>query len=115
MQSEDLTPVIIDNTTLWLKIDRLFAGDYGQFTENTNRTHIIAVDAFDEIINWGESEFGLSQNDRQMLEEIIENFECSEDSSFTKDDLFKHLRGLEIPKSKLEPPKPYHIDHVPFE
>ena len=60
MQSDDLTPVIIDDTTLWQKIDRLFEGEYGQFTDNTNRTHIVAVDAFDELINWGESEFGLS-------------------------------------------------------
>ena len=51
MQSDDLTPVIIDDTTLWQKIDRLFDGEYGQFTENTNRTHIVAVDAFDELIN----------------------------------------------------------------
>ena len=60
MQSDDLTPVIIDDTTLWQKIDRLFEGEYGRFTVNTNRTHIVAVDAFDELINWGESEFGLS-------------------------------------------------------
>ena len=87
---------LIDDTTLQRKIDRLFDGQYideksARSRDGSNR--INAVEAIDEIIKWGDTEFGLSNGEKEMLSEIADEIDMRVDSSFSKKELFKHLQG----------------------
>ena len=55
-------------------------------------TRLNAVEAKDEIIKWGETEFGLSNGEKEMISEIYDEMDIQNDNSFSKEELFKHLR-----------------------
>ena len=59
-----MSTVVIDNKALTEKIDRLFRGQYAFIRTlgnlETERTFMNAVESFDELLQWAESEFGLS-------------------------------------------------------
>ena len=92
---------IIDDSTLRKKIDVLFEGHY---TENDSRnavqsrtgTKMSAIDAKDEIMKWGETEFGLSNGEKEMISEIYEEIDMRVDNSFSKEELFRHLRSTQM-------------------
>ena len=47
-------------------------------------------------MKWGESEFGLSNAEKEMIYEIYEEINYNADNSFSKEELFKHLRDTQI-------------------
>ena len=106
MKSNKVQPVsfegkegdIIDDVTLKKKIDVLFEGQYNAelSARSKDGTRINAVEAIDEIIKWGETEFGLSHGEKEMISEIYEEIDNNVDSSFSKEELFRHLRDTQI-------------------
>ncbi len=88
---------LIDDTTLRKKIDVLFDGQYidgesRNAARSRDGTKISATEAKDEIMKWGETEFGLSNGEKEMISEIYEEIDKKIDSSFSKEELFKHLK-----------------------
>ena len=101
-----MSTVVIDDKALNEKIDRLFRGQYAFIRTlgnlETERTFMNAIESFDELLQWAESEFGLSQSDRLTLTELKESFKHAEKAEFTREDLFMHLKGIEITITKQE-------------
>ena len=98
---------LLDENTLKMKINVLFDGSYSR-TDQHDRSRTLdgtkmnAVEAREEIIKWGENEFGLSELEKEMIHEIYQEIDEKADPTFSREELFKHLRDitLTLPKSK---------------
>ena len=98
---------IIDDSTLRKKIDVLFDGAYtevdsrnGGYTRN-GTSKMSATEAKEEIMKWGETEFGLSNGEKEMISEIYEEIDMRVDNSFSKEELFRHLRDTQMTPQKI--------------
>ena len=95
----------MDETILRKKINVLFDGSYSGVDQSTSgksldRTRMNAVEAREEIIKWGETEFGLSSVEKQMITEIYEEIDERADPTFSQEELFKHLRDISVTQTK---------------
>ena len=71
---------LIDDSTLRKKIDVLFDGRYTDgesrnITRSRDGTKMSATYAKEEIMKWGETEFGLSNGEKEMISEIYEEID----------------------------------------
>ena len=83
---------VIDDQTLRKKIDVLFDNVATQSQPTTPKGRLGAIDAKNDIIQWGESEFGLSVGEKQVLDDIYSEIDKQADNSFSKQELFRHLK-----------------------
>ena len=78
------------------KIDVLFDNAATQSQSITPKGHIRVVDARNDIMEWGEAEFGLSNGEKQVLDEIYSEIDSSAVNSFSKQELFRHIKDTYI-------------------
>ena len=92
---------LLDEKTLKQKIDVLFDGSYSRTDQQEKSrtpdgTKMNAVEAREEIIKWGETEFGLSTIEKEMIQEIYSEIDQKADPTFSREELFKHLRNITV-------------------
>ena len=92
MQVQADPGTIVDDRTLMQKIDVLFDNAATQSQSITPKGHIRVIDARNDIMEWGESEFGLSNGEKQVLDEIYGEIDSKVVNSFSKQELFRHLK-----------------------
>ena len=98
---------VLDEITLRKKINVLFDGSYCRAEQNgqgrsMSGRKIDAVQAREEIIKWGETEFGLSSIEKEMISDIYEEIDGATDPTFSREELFKHLQDISMIQAKIK-------------
>ena len=98
---------VLDEITLRKKINVLFDGSYSRAEQNGHGRSISgrkidAVQAREEIIKWGETEFGLSSIEKEMISDIYEEIDGKTGPTFSREELFKHLQDISITQAKIK-------------
>ena len=97
---------VLDEVTLRKKINVLFDGSYSRVEQNQGRSmsgrKMDAVEAREEIMQWGETEFGLSSIEKEMISEIYDEIDGKTQPMFTREELFKHLQDISMTQAKRQ-------------
>ena len=98
---------VLDEVTLRKKINVLFDGSYSRVEQNgqgrsMSGRKMDAVEAREEIMQWGETEFGLSSIEKEMISEIYDEIDGRTQPMFSREELFKHLQDISITQAKKQ-------------
>ena len=97
---------VLDEVTLRKKINVLFDGSYSRVEQNQGRSmsgrKMDAVEAREEIMQWGETEFGLSSIEKEMISEIYDEIDGKTQPMFSREELFKHLQDISMTQAKRQ-------------
>ena len=98
---------VLDEVTLRKKINVLFDGSYSRVEQNgqgrsMSGRKMDAVEAREEIMQWGETEFGLSSIEKEMISEIYDEIDGKTQPMFTREELFKHLQDISMTQAKRQ-------------
>ena len=98
---------VLDEVTLRKKINVLFDGSYSRVEQNgqgrsMSGRKMDAVEAREEIMQWGETEFGLSSIEKEMISEIYDEIDGKTQPMFSREELFKHLQDISMTQAKRQ-------------
>ena len=98
---------VLDEVTLRKKINVLFDGSYSRVEQNgqgrsMSGRKMDAVEAREEIMQWGETEFGLSSIEKEMISEIYDEIDGKTQPMFSREELFKHLQDISMTQAKIQ-------------
>ena len=107
----NLKPILIEDADdlpeaekcfLKKKIDVLFDNAVTSSDQVTPVNRLKTLDAKDDIIQWGQAEFGLTDGDKRALDDIYSQIDSQSDTSFSKQELYRHIKDANENDGKRE-------------